>query len=179
MNKGLVTAIAPFINEIIDDKAFEEDADKTDDPYELPPDISLAGHYASDSSTLDKALCRPNVKEWQKALDYEIGQLEKLGTWVVEDLLEGQTAIPCNKITQVKCGPDGQVQGYRVRIVAGDHRQVEGVDYTETFSVAAKMPTVCIVLANATHQDWEIEHINVKSAYLNAPSKEVIYMKPP
>lgn len=41
------------------------------------------------------------------------------------------------------------------------------------------MPTVRVVLANAAHQDWEIEHINVKSAYLNAPLKETIYMKPP
>ena len=41
------------------------------------------------------------------------------------------------------------------------------------------MPTVQAVLANAAHQDWEIEHIDIKSAYLNAPLKETIYMKPP
>ena len=41
------------------------------------------------------------------------------------------------------------------------------------------MPTVHVVLTNAAHQDWEIEHINVKSAYLNAPLKEVMYMKAP
>ena len=40
------------------------------------------------------------------------------------------------------------------------------------------MLTVCAVLANAAHQDWEIEHIDVKSAYLNAPLKEEINMKP-
>ena len=56
---------------------------------------------------------------------------------------------------------------------------MEGVNYTETFSVAAKMPTVHTVLANAAHQDWEIEHVDVKSAYLNAPLEETIYMKPP
>jgi hypothetical protein len=53
--------------------------------------------------------------------------------------------------------------------VAGGHRQVEGVNYSETFSAAAKMPAVRAVLANAAHQDWEIEHVDVKSAYLNAP----------
>jgi hypothetical protein len=73
MNKGLVMAIAPSVNEIIDDKAFEEDADETNNPYKLPPDIALAGHYALDPSMLDKALYGPNVKEWQEALDYEIG----------------------------------------------------------------------------------------------------------
>ena len=41
------------------------------------------------------------------------------------------------------------------------------------------MPTVQAVLANAAELDWEIEHVDVKSAYLNAPLKETIYMKPP
>ena len=41
------------------------------------------------------------------------------------------------------------------------------------------MPTVQVVLANAAHQNWEIEHIDVKSAYLNALLKEEIHMKPP
>ena len=61
--------------------------------------------------------------------------------------------------------------------MAGGHRQVEGVNYMETFLAAVKMPTVHAVLANAAHQNWEIEHVDVKSAYLNALLKEVIYMK--
>ena len=47
------------------------------------------------------------------------------------------------------------------------------------FSVAAKMPTVCVVLANTAEQDWEIEHIDVKSAYLNTLLKETVYMRAP
>ena len=66
-----------------------------------------------------------------------------------------------------------------MHIVAGGHRQVEGVNYSKTFSSAAKMPTIWVILANAATQDWEIEHIDVKSAYLNATLKETIYMKPP
>ena len=46
-----------------------------------------------------------------------------------------------------------------------------------TFSAAAKMPMAQVVLANAAHQYWEIEQVDVKSAYLNAPLKETIYMK--
>jgi hypothetical protein len=102
MNKGLVVVIAPFVDEIIDDEAFAEDADETKDSYKLPPNIALARHYTSDPSMLDKSLHRPNANEWQQALNYKIGQLEKLGTCVVEDLPEGQTVIPCNKITRVK-----------------------------------------------------------------------------
>ena len=48
----------------------------------------------------------------------------------------------CSKVLKIKRGPDGEILKYQVRIVAGGHRQVEGVNYTETFSAAAKMPTV-------------------------------------
>ena len=145
----------------------------------LPPDFSLIGSFNSKHSSLDRALWSPNAKEWQTALEYEIGQLKKLQTWAIEDLPKGHNAIPCNEVLKIKRGPNGKVQSYRVRIVAGGHRQVEGLNYTETFSAAAKMPTVCIVLANAVEQDREIEHVDVKSAYLNALLKETIYMKPP
>ena len=49
----------------------------------------------------------------------------------------------------------------------------------KTFSVAAKMPTICVILANAAKQDWEIEHVDVKSAYLDALLKETVYMQAP
>jgi Reverse transcriptase (RNA-dependent DNA polymerase) len=190
MNEGMVAAIAAFVEEDPDEledetknnsevDSLENLDDDLDDFYELPPDIALAGHYDTDPKTIDEALRGPNAKEWQEALEYEISQLEKLGTWEVVDLPKGETVIPCSEITRVKRGPDGEVQSYRVRIVAGGHKQIEGINYTETFLAAAKMPTVRVVLANAAHQDWEIEHIDVKSAYLNAPLKEIIYMKPP
>ena len=59
--------------------------------------------------------------------------------------------------------------------MAGGHKQVDSVNYSKTFSAAAKMLTVHTVLANAAEQDWEIEHIDVKSAYLNSPLKETVY----
>ena len=134
----------------------------------MPPDIALASFAYLDPKMLDKALRGPDAKQWQEALEYKISQLEKLGTWVVVDLPAGHTAIPCSEVVRVKRGPDGEVQSYRVRIVAGGHEQIEGVNYTETFSAATKMPMVQVVLANAAHQDWEVEHVDVKSAYLNA-----------
>ena len=128
---------------------------------------------------LDDSLSRPYAKEWQTALDYEIGQLKKLGTWVIEDLPKGHNTIPCSAMLKEKCGLDGEITSYQVHIVAGGHRQVEGVNHSETFSSVAKMPTVQVILANAATQDWEIEHVDVKSAYLNATLKETIYMKLP
>lgn len=103
--------------------------------------------------------------------------MEKLGTWSIEDLPPGKTLLLNTIVLKEKRGPTGDIESYRVHIVAGGHKQVEGLNYMETFSAAVKMPSVCVVLGNAAHEDWEIHHVDIKSAYLNAPLKERIYMK--
>jgi hypothetical protein len=176
MNEGKLTAAIAHFEDLDDENNPSEGFDNF---IYSQNDFALASTHPSDPKTLDEALRGPDSKHWEEALKYEINQLQKLGTWVVEDLPAGHTPIPCNEVIKVKRGPDGEIQTYRVRIVAGGHRQVEGINYTETFSAAAKMPTVRAVLANAAHQNWEIEHIDIKSAYLNAELKETIYMKAP
>lgn len=39
------------------------------------------------------------------------------------------------------------------------------------------MPSVWVVLANAMEHNWEIHHVDIKSAYLNALLQETVYMK--
>ena len=167
MHEGLTAAFAH------DDEQIPESNQDTYLNYAL---------IASDPHTprlLEEALRGPDREHWKRALDYEISQLEKLGTWTIEDLPKGQTTIPCTEVLKEKRGPTGDIEAYRVRIVAGGHKQVEGVNYTETFSAAAKLPSVHVILANAASLNWEIHQVDVKSAYLNAPLKETVYMNIP
>ena len=78
--------------------------DEEDWEAELPPDFTLIGALGTEPRLLDDALSGPHTKEWQTALDYEIGQLEKLGTWVIEDLPKGHNAIPCSAMLKEKRG---------------------------------------------------------------------------
>ena len=64
--------------------------------------FALAAPMESAMLTLDEALQGPNAKQWQVALDYEISQFEKLGTWVIEDLPKGQTTILCSEVLKEK-----------------------------------------------------------------------------
>ena len=98
---------------------------------------------------------------------------------MIENLSEGHTVIPCSEVLKEKRGPMGDIESYRVQIVAGGHKQIEGVNYTETFSVATRMLSVHVVLGNAAAQDLETHQVGIKSVYLNAPLKETIYKKPP
>ena len=78
-----------------------------------------------------------------------------------------------------KTDADGNVTIYKARLVAKGYRQVQGIDYDETFSLVAKLKSVRIMLAIAAYYDYEIWQMDVKTAFLNGYLKEELYMMQP
>ena len=68
---------------------------------------------------------------------------------------------------------------HKARLVAKGFSQVEGIDYTETFSPVAKMNSIHLVLSLATSFKWEVHQMDVKSAFLHGYLHEEIYMEKP
>ena len=58
-----------------------------------------------------------------------------------------------------------------------DFRQCYEVDYFEIYTVVIKSMSYKIILALATHYDFVVHQMNVKSAFLNAELDEKLYMK--
>ena len=71
---------------------------------------------------------------------------------------------------------DGNVHIYKARLVAKGFRQVQGVDYDETFSPVEMLKSVRIILAIAAYFDYEIWQMDVKTAFLNGNLTEDVYM---
>jgi hypothetical protein len=63
--------------------------------------------------------------------------------------------------------------------VAKGYSQVEGLDFDETFNPVARLESIRILLAYATHHDFKIYQMNVKSAFLNDPIKKEVYVEQP
>ena len=68
---------------------------------------------------------------------------------------------------------------YKARLVTKGYTQVQGIDYEETFSPVARYKSIWYLLAHAALQDWEIEAMDVKLAYLHGVLEEEIYMEQP
>ena len=64
-------------------------------------------------------------------------------------------------------------------LVAKGFSQVEGVDFDKIFSPVVRFETVWLMLALATLENWHIESLDVRSAYLYGKLTEEIYMKQP
>jgi hypothetical protein len=63
--------------------------------------------------------------------------------------------------------------------MAKGYSQVEGLDFDETFAPIARLESICILLTYATHHVFKLYQMNVKSAFLNGPIKEEVYVEQP
>ena len=182
LNKGLdanLESVEESDGEV--QNAPEEALFAVDGDLYVPPlaDYALGISLGSEPKMLDEALHTPNAKQWQTVYNYEIAQLKKLSNWELVRLLPGKTPIPHSLIFKEKLGADGNINSWCVWLIAGGHRQTYGVNYDKIFATVEKMPSIQVVLANATQQDWEMHQVNVKSAYLNVLLYEEVYMLPP
>ena len=68
---------------------------------------------------------------------------------------------------------------FKATLVVKGFTQVQGIDYEETFSPVLRYESILYILAHAALPDWEIEAMDVKTAFLYRELKEEIYMEQP
>ena len=112
-------------------------------------------------------------------MEDEMKSLSKNRTWEMSDLPLGAKAIPCRWTYIIKTNPDGSVSRYKVRLVIKGFSQRYGIDYSQTFSPAAKMPTIRSILSITASEQMHLAQFDVSTAFLYGELEEVIYMQQP
>ncbi|RVW25301.1 Retrovirus-related Pol polyprotein from transposon RE1 [Vitis vinifera] len=133
------------------------------------------GNYVTFPTQYKRPL---KISEWKKAVQDEIDALEKNGTWTIIDLPVGRP-VGCKWIFTIKYKADGSVERFKARLVARGFTQSYGIDYQETFAPIAKLNTIRILLSLAVNQDWCLQQLDIKNAFLNGDLEEEVYMEIP
>ena len=102
-----------------------------------------------------------------------------MGTWELTDLPKGRVLVSNKWVLVRKYSKEGRLEKYKAHLVAKGYSQIPGMDYTDTFSPVVRLETIRVILALVVSQDWEIQQMDVKGAYLNGTLKEEVYMRQP
>ena len=138
-------------------------------------EVMLLDH--DEPTNYEEAMVSPDSAKWLEAMKSEMGSMYENKVWTLVDLPDDRQAIENKWIFKKKTDAGGNITFYKARLVAKGFRQVQGVDYDETFSPVAMLKSVRIMLAIAAF--YEIWQMDVKTAFLNGFLKEELYMMQP
>jgi len=82
-------------------------------------------------------------------------------------------------VFKLKLNLDGKISKRKARLVARGFLQRKGLDYSEVFALVARIETIRLVVALANGKGWPMFQLDVKSAFLNGPLEEEVYVTQP
>ena len=106
----------------------------------------------------------------------ELYAIERNKTWKLTELPKGKKAINIRWVFKQKLKPDGSIGKHKARLVARGFLQKPELDYFEVSSPIARHETIRLVIAIAADRNWPLMHLDVKSAFLNGPLQEEVYV---
>ena len=106
-------------------------------------------------------------KEWKDGMIEEYQSIMKNDVWDVVSRPEGKSVLASKQIYKIKHAVDCGIEKYKAIFVACGFSQKEGIDYEETFAPIAKYTSIRTILSLATVMKWNINHMDVKTTFLN------------
>ena len=117
--------------------------------------------------------------DWVNSMHEELHQFVWNDVWELVPRPKGVNVIGTKWIFKNKSDEHGTVIRNKSRLVAQGYTQVEGVDFNETFALVARLESIRILLAIASHLNFKLYQMDVKSAFLNGMLQEEVYVEQP
>jgi hypothetical protein len=124
---------------------------------------------------VDDALRDP---DWVVVMQEELNNFKRNQVWSLVERPK-QNDVSTKWVFHKKQDEHGVVTRNKVILVAKGYSQVEDLDFDETFPPVARLESIHILLAYSTHHDFKLYQMDVKSAFLNSPIKEEVYVEQP
>jgi hypothetical protein len=134
-------------------------------------------HYSFVSSIepfrVEEALQDP---DWVLSMQEELNNFKRNEVWSLVPRPK-QNVVGIKWVFRNKQDEHRVVTRNKARLVAKGYAQVAGLDFEETFAPVARLESIRILLAYAAHHSFRLFQMDVKSAFLNGPIKEEVYVE--
>ncbi|GJU69850.1 integrase, catalytic region, zinc finger, CCHC-type containing protein [Tanacetum coccineum] len=137
--------------------------------------------YALTVSTIEPK----NIKEamldhsWIESMQDDLNQFKCLDVWELVECTIGRNIIAIKWIWKNKTDAENTIIQNKSCLVAKGYGQEEGIDFEESFAPVARLEAVRIFVAYAAHKNFPIYQMDVKTAFLNGPLKEEVFVCQP
>jgi hypothetical protein len=116
--------------------------------------------------------------DWVMAMQEELNNFRRNEVWSLVERPK-QNVIGTKWVFQNKQDEHGVVTRNKASLVAQGFTQIEGLDFGETYAPVARLESIRILLAFATHHNFKLYQMDVKSAFLNRAISELVYVEQP
>ncbi|MBW0484254.1 hypothetical protein O181_023969 [Austropuccinia psidii MF-1] len=144
-------------------------------PYLRPPK-TLITSILKAPCTFNQAINSLDKDSWLKAINKELSSMNHLDVWDVLDLQPDYKLVETTWVFRIKRYHLNNVVEYKARLCAQGFTQTPGVDFDKTYTPPGWLDSLRCLVAHAASRGLHFHQIDVKSAFLNAPLAEVVYL---
>ncbi|GAX10397.1 hypothetical protein FisN_3Lu622 [Fistulifera solaris] len=150
---------------------------------DLHPFAFAAKANNEDTPNYYQAMNGPDAIGYEKAMDEEYYSLKALDPWDEvprsEAIEKGANILPSTWAFKCKRYPDGTVKKYKARWCIRGDRQIEGVDFFETYAPVVSWSTVRLLLIMSIVLGLATRQVDYTLAFVQADLDEEVYCEMP
>jgi len=136
----------------------------------LHPMMLMIQANAQDNPNWDEAMNGPNQEGYWEACLKEISTLQdSMQSWEVVMREPWMNVLPSTWAFKCKRYPSGEVRKLKARFCARGDKQIEGVDYFDTFAPVVNWTTVRIMLIMSIILNLSTKQVDYTAAFVHAP----------
>jgi hypothetical protein len=129
--------------------------------------------------TYEQAVNSSERREWLNAIQDELDAHDKNHTFSIVEQTSDMNIIGCRWVFKRKRDVNGRVIKFKARLVAKGYNQVKGIDFHDTFAPVLNARSLRILFAYSVIYNTQLDQLDVKTAFLNAPVQEDIFVDVP
>ncbi|MBW0535059.1 hypothetical protein O181_074774 [Austropuccinia psidii MF-1] len=134
---------------------------------------------SGDPSLYKQALRSLNTDQWFLAINKELQTMEYLNVWEVVPITAETKLIGTTWVFKTKHNAQNEILEQKERLCAQGFSQTPGIDFLKTFAPTGRLNSLRTLISFGASKNLSFEQLDIKSAFLNAPLDEEVYLTIP